>query len=64
MCYSKKSKLNCVKRISTWKMCYKTNKKHTFLLLPSWRQLRDETLERHGDQYVSFIMEDEMEDGL
>ena len=39
-------------------------KKHTFLLLPSWRQLRDGTLERHGDQYVSFIMEDEMEDGL
>lgn len=42
-------------------LCYKTNKKHTFLL-PSWSQLRDETLKRHGDQYVSFITEGQMED--
>lgn len=43
-------------------LCYKTNKKKTPFFYPSWSQLRDETLERYGDQYVSFITEGRMED--
>ena len=37
-------------------MCYRPNKKHTFLLLPSWNQLRDETMERQMEINISVLL--------